>query len=638
MLNIHNLSVSFGGTYLFEEVTFRMGAGDRVGLVGKNGAGKSTMLKILAGDFKPDSGQIATEKEVKIGFLRQDIDFEQGRTVLEEAYQAFTEIQIVEKKLESINHQLVTRTDYESDEYSQIIEDLSDFTHRFDVLGGYNYVGDTEKILLGLGFKRDVFNNQTETFSGGWRMRIELAKLLLQANDILLLDEPTNHLDIESIIWLESFLRNYPGVVVIVSHDKMFLDNVTNRTIEISLGKAYDFNKPYSQYLELRHEIREKQLATQKNQAKKIEETEKLIEKFRAKASKASMAQSLIKKLDKVERIEVDEDDNSVMNISFPVSKVPGRVVVEAENVTKAYGDKVILKDISLLVERGSKIAFVGQNGQGKSTFIKAIVNEFEYKGNIKMGHNVQVGYFAQNQAEYLDGEITLLRTMEDAATDTNRSKVRDMLGSFLFRGDDVEKKVKVLSGGERNRLALCKLLLQPINVLLMDEPTNHLDIKSKNVLKAALQKFEGTLLLVSHDRDFLQGMSNLVYEFKDQKIKEYLGDINYFLEQRNLENMREVEKKDIAKSAVAATVIEKKSLSYDDQKKSKSLQNRLSKVESNIKDLERDIQQDDKALASNYDKHIEDARFFTAYNKKKSDLDKLLSEWEVVQEEIDKM
>jgi len=635
MLNIHNLSVSFGGTYLFEEVTFRMGAGDRVGLVGKNGAGKSTMLKILAGDFKPDSGQIATEKEVRIGFLRQDIDFEQGRTVLEEAYQAFTDIQEVERKLEQINHQLVTRTDYESEEYSQIIEDLSDFTHRFELLGGYNYVGDTEKILLGLGFKREVFNNQTETFSGGWRMRIELAKLLLQANDILLLDEPTNHLDIESIIWLESFLRNYPGVVVIVSHDKMFLDNVTNRTIEISLGKAYDFNKPYSQYLELRHEIREKQLATQKNQAKKIEETEKLIEKFRAKASKASMAQSLIKKLDKVERIEVDEDDNSVMNISFPISKVPGKVVIEAENVTKAYGDNVILKDINLLVERGSKIAFVGQNGQGKSTFIKAIVNEFEYQGSIKMGHNVQVGYFAQNQAEYLDGEITLLRTMEDAATDTNRSKVRDMLGSFLFRGDDVEKKVKVLSGGERNRLALCKLLLQPINVLLMDEPTNHLDIKSKNVLKAALQKFEGTLLLVSHDRDFLQNMSNLVYEFKDQKIKEYLGDINYFLEQRNLENMREVEKKDIEKKETPAS---NSKVSYEDQKKGKSLQNRLSKVESNIKQLERDIQQDDKALASNYDKHIEDAAFFMAYNKKKKDLDKLLEEWESVQAEIDNL
>jgi ATP-binding cassette subfamily F protein 3 len=374
-------------------------------------------------------------------------------------------------------------------------------------------------------------------------------------------------------------------------------------------------------------------LATQKNQAKKIEETEKLIEKFRAKASKASMAQSLIKKLDKVERIEVDEDDNSVMNISFPLSKEPGKVVIEAEDVTKKYGDKTILKDISLLVERGSKIAFVGQNGQGKSTFMKAIVNEFEFQGNIKLGHNVQLGYFAQNQAEYLDGEITLLRTMEDAATDTNRSKVRDMLGSFLFRGDDVEKKVKVLSGGERNRLALCKLLLQPINVLVMDEPTNHLDIKSKNVLKAALQKYEGTLLLVSHDRDFLQGMSNIVYEFKDQKIKEYLGDVNYFLEQRKLENMREVEKKDVLKAAAPK---ESNKASYEDQKKAKALQNKLSKVESQIKQLERDIQQDDKMLASNYDKHIEDAQFFTAYNKKKVELDQLLLDWELVQEEID--
>ena len=635
MLNIHNLSVSFGGTYLFEEVTFRLGAGDRVGLVGKNGAGKSTMLKILAGDFKPDFGVIATEKEVKMGFLRQDIDFEQGRTVLQEAYQAFEEIKRAEFRIEEINHQLATRTDYESDTYSTLIEELSDVSHHYEVLGGYSYVGDTEKILLGLGFKREDFENQTDTFSGGWRMRIELAKLLLQSNDILLLDEPTNHLDIESIIWLESFLKNFPGVVVIVSHDKMFLDNVTNRTIEISLGKAYDFNKPYSQYLLLRGEIREKQLATQKNQAKKIEETEKLIEKFRAKASKASMAQSLIKKLDKVERIEVDEDDNAVMNISFPVSITPGRVVIEAEHVTKSYGDKTILKDISLLVERGSKIAFVGQNGQGKSTFIKAIVNEFEYEGSIKLGHNVQLGYFAQNQAEYLDGEKTLLDTMLEAATDTNRSKVRDMLGSFLFRGDDVEKKVKVLSGGERNRLALCKLLLQPINVLVMDEPTNHLDIKSKNVLKAALQKYEGTLLLVSHDRDFLQGMSNLVYEFKDQKIKEYLGDINFFLEQRNAVNMREIEKKDVEKSD-NSNKQQAKNLSYEEQKKNKSLQNRLSKVESQIQQLEIDIQKDDKELASNYDKLIENAAFFTAYEKKKKELDQLLEEWETVQMEIE--
>lgn len=637
MLNIHNLSVSFGGTYLFEEVTFRLGAGDRVGLVGKNGAGKSTMLKMLAGDFKPDSGTIATEKEVKIGFLRQDIDFVKGRTVLEEAYQAFEEIKYYENKIDHINHQLATRTDYESEAYTELIEELSDFQHQYEIHGGYNYVGDTEKILLGLGFKREVFDNQTDTFSGGWRMRIELAKLLLQSNDILLLDEPTNHLDIESIIWLEGFLKNFPGVVVIVSHDKMFLDNVTNRTIEISLGKAYDFNKPYSQYLVLREEIREKQLATQKNQQKKIEETEKLIEKFRAKASKASMAQSLIKKLDKVERIEVDEDDNSVMNISFPVSITPGRVVVEAEHVTKAYGDKVILKDISLLVERGSKIAFVGQNGQGKSTFIKAIVNEFKYEGTIKLGHNVQLGYFAQNQAEYLDGEKTLLDTMIEAANDTNRSKVRDMLGAFLFRGDDVEKKVKVLSGGERNRLALCRLLLQPINVLVMDEPTNHLDIKSKNVLKAALQNFEGTLLLVSHDRDFLQGMANTVYEFKDQKIREYLGDINFFLEQKNVQNMREIEKKDVVKTETSTTKIEvTKNLSYEEQKAQKALQNKLSKIEGQINQLEKEIAKDDENLARNYEKLIEDTQFFAAYEKKKKELDQLMTDWEEIQMELE--
>ena len=619
---------------MFEEVTFRLGAGDRVGLVGKNGAGKSTMLKILSGELAPDSGVIATEKEVKIGFLKQDIDFIKGRTVLEEAYQAFEEIKKAEGKIEKINHQLATRTDYESEEYSKLIEDLSDVTHHYEILGGYNYVGDTEKILLGLGFKREDFDKPTDTFSGGWRMRIELAKLLLQYNDVLLLDEPTNHLDIESIIWLEQFLRNYPGVVVIVSHDKMFLDNVTNRTIEISLGKIYDFNKPYTEYLELRHEIREKQLATQKNQEKKIEQTEKLIEKFRAKASKASMAQSLIKKLDKIDRIEVDEDDNSVMNISFPVSVTPGRVVVEAEHVTKKYGDKTVLKNISLLVERGSKIAFVGQNGQGKSTLIKAITKDIDYQGTIKLGHNVQLGYFAQNQAEYLDGEITLLETMTNAATDSNRSKVRDMLGAFLFRGDEVEKKVKVLSGGERNRLALCKLLLQPINVLVMDEPTNHLDIKSKNVLKAALQKFEGTLLLVSHDRDFLQGMSNIVYEFKDHKIREYLGDINFYLEQRNMQNMRDVEKKDVV---VKEAPKEVKKVSYEDQKKNKTLQNKLSKIEGQIQQLEKEIQKDDRALADHPEKLMNDHSFFSAYENRKKELDSLMEEWEQVQEEMEK-
>ena len=633
MLNIHNLSVAFGGEYLFEEITFRLGAGDRVGLVGKNGAGKSTMLKLLSKEMQPDTGTIAAEKEIKIGFLKQDIDFVKGRTVLEEAYEAFEEIRKAEKKIDEINHQLTTRTDYESESYLNLIEELSDLTHRFDIVGGYNYIGDTEKILLGLGFKREDFDKLTDTFSGGWRMRIELAKLLLQNNDVLLLDEPTNHLDIESIIWLENFLRNYSGVVVIVSHDKMFLDNVTNRTIEISLGKAYDFNKPYTEYLELRQEIREKQLATQKNQEKKIEQTEKLIEKFRAKASKASMAQSLIKKLDKVERIEVDEDDNSVMAVSFPVSVTPGKVVVEAENVSKNYGEKKVLTDISLLVERGSKIAFVGQNGQGKSTFIKAIVNEFDYDGTIKLGHNVQLGYFAQNQADYLNGEITLLETMENAANDTNRSKVRDMLGAFLFRGDDVHKKVKVLSGGERNRLALCKMLLQPINVLVMDEPTNHLDIKSKNVLKAALQNFEGTLLVVSHDRDFLQGLSNVVYEFKDQKIKEYLGDINFYLEQRKVDNMREIEKKDIAPKAQPK---QEKNLSFEEQKQKKSLQNRLSKVESRIQELEKQIAKDDLRLAENYEKLINDTSFFSAYEKNKKELEEMLNEWEAIQMELE--
>ena len=638
MLNIHDLSVSFNGDYLFDRVTFRLGAGDRIGLVGKNGAGKSTMLKILSGETSPDTGSIAFDKEIKIGFLKQDIDFVKGRTILEEAYQAFDEILAVEKQLNQVNEALTTRTDYESEAYTELIEKVSDLTHRFDILGGYTYQGNTEKILIGLGFKRDDFNKQTDTFSGGWRMRIELAKLLLQNNDILLLDEPTNHLDIESIIWLENFLKSFAGAVVLVSHDKMFLDNVTNRTIEISLGKIYDFNKPYSQYLVLREEMREMQLAAQKNQAKKIEETEKLIEKFRYKATKASMAQSLIKKLDKVERIEVDEDDNAVMNISFPVSITPGKVVLEMEQVTKTYGEKTIFKDINLLIERGSKIAFVGQNGQGKSTLIKAIMNEFDYEGSIKIGHNVQLGYFAQNQAEYLDGEKTLLDTMIDAATDANRSKVRDMLGSFLFRGDDVEKKVKVLSGGERNRLALCMLLLKPINVLLMDEPTNHLDIKSKNVLKQALKNYEGTLLLVSHDRDFLQGMTDKVYEFKDQSIKEYLGDINYFLGERKASDMRDFEQKIDAntQTKVEAIVKQQKSLSYDDQKRLKTLNNKLRKAESNITDLEKKIAKADLELAEDYEKLMNDAKWFAAYEKLKKDLDTTMVEWEQVQEEID--
>ena len=633
MLNIHNLSISFQGEYLFEEITFKLGNGDRIGLIGKNGAGKSTMLRILSKEQEADSGQIAADKDLKIGFLKQDIDFDFGKTVLQESYEAFKEIKTCEKQLEDINTQLAERTDYESESYNQLMIDLNEIQHQYEILGGYNYQGETEKILQGLGFKREDFNKLTDTFSGGWRMRIELAKLLLQNNDLLLLDEPTNHLDIESIIWLENFLKNYPGAVVIVSHDKMFLDNVTNRTIEISLGRIYDYNKPYTKFLALRKEIKTQQLATQKNQEKQIQQTEKLIEKFRAKASKATMAQSLIKKLERMDRIEVDEEDNAVMTLNFPVSITPGKVVVEVENVSKHYGDLQVLHNVSMSIPRDTKTAFVGQNGQGKSTLAKIIVGELEHQGNLTIGHNVQIGYFAQNQAEYLDGSKTVLETMIDAANETNRSKVRDILGSFLFRGEEADKYVRVLSGGERNRLALAKLLLQPLNVLIMDEPTNHLDIKSKNVLKEALNKFEGTLVLVSHDRDFLQGLTETIYEFKDQKIKQYLGDIDFYLEQRNLENLREAEKRTVVAKSEKSTDNKQ---SYQDQKKLKSLNNKLSNIESKVNQLEKAIKEDDMALATNYDETAAKQEFFDNYQSKKQKLEQLMEDWENIQESID--
>ncbi|WP_138433234.1 ABC-F family ATP-binding cassette domain-containing protein [Winogradskyella algicola] len=632
MLNIHNLSISFQGEYLFEDITFKLGAGDRIGLIGKNGAGKSTMLRILAKEQESDSGQIAADKDLKIGFLKQDIDFDFGKTVLEESYEAFKQIKACEAKLEHINTQLAERTDYESEAYNQLMIDLNDIQHQYEILGGYNYQGETEKILQGLGFMREDFNKLTDTFSGGWRMRIELAKLLLQNNDLLLLDEPTNHLDIESIIWLENFLKTYPGAVVIVSHDKMFLDNVTNRTIEISLGRIYDYNKPYTKFLELRKEMKVQQLAAQKNQEKQIQQTEKLIEKFRAKASKATMAQSLIKKLDKIDRIEVDEDDNSVMTLNFPVSIAPGKVVVEIENVSKHYGDLQVLNNVNLTIPRDVKTAFVGQNGQGKSTLAKIIVGELNHDGKVNIGHNVQIGYFAQNQAEYLDGNKTVLDTMIDAANESNRSKVRDILGAFLFRGEEVEKYVKVLSGGERNRLALAKLLLQPLNVLIMDEPTNHLDIKSKNVLKDALKKFEGTLILVSHDRDFLQGLTETVYEFKDQNIKEYLGGIDYYLEQRNIENLREAEKRTVVEDKPK----ESNKKSYKDQKKIKSLNNKLSSIEAKINQLEKAIKQDDFKLETDYDNTASDPNFFDAYQNKKKELEQLMEDWEDITLQIE--
>ena len=625
MLNISNLSISFQGEFLFSDVTFMLNGGNRVGIIGKNGAGKSTLLKILSGELSPDTGTISTDKDTKIGYLKQDIDFVQGRSVLQEAYQAFDEIIKIEKEIDSINELLAQRTDYESDEYNILISKLNDYTHHYEILGGYSYKGDTEKILSGLGFKREDFIKLTDSFSGGWRMRIELAKLLLQKNDVLLLDEPTNHLDIESIIWFENFLKNYSSAVAIISHDKMFLDNVTNRTIEIVGGRIYDYPKPYSAFLELRKEMIEQQISAQKNQEKMIQQTEKLIDKFRAKATKASMAQSLIKKLDKIERIEVDVQDNSVMSVQFPVSKQPGKVVLEIDNVSKKYGDKTILKNVNLLVERGSKIAFVGQNGQGKTTLAKMIINEIPFDGIIKKGHNVEIGYFAQNQAHYLDKEAIILDIMNNAANDTNRTKVRDILGAFLFRGDDVEKKVKVLSGGERNRLALAKMLLSSFNVLVMDEPTNHLDIASKNVLKQALQLFEGTLIIVSHDRDFLQGLTEKVYEFKDQNIREYLGDIDFYLQQREVSNFREIEKNTQNTKTPSENNTEK-IISYEAQKERKKINNQINKIETKITDLEKEIANMDLQISENISISND---FLKNYQLKKQELDSLMEEWE---------
>ena len=631
MLSVQNVSVSFGGEYLFKDISFRLGPGNRVGLVGKNGAGKSTLLHLIARDTPVSEGTISQEKSVQLGFLKQDIDFDIGRTVLEEAYQAFSEIKSLEVQMEEINLGLTTRTDYESDSYNDLIIELNEVTERYEIIGGYNYQGTTERILQGLGFSSTDFDKQTDTFSGGWRMRIELAKLLLQPNDILLLDEPTNHLDIESIIWLEDFLRKYKGAVVLVSHDKMFLDQVTNRTIEIVGGRIYDYNKAYSKYMILREEILTQQRAAQKNQEKQIQQTEKLIERFKAKASKATMAQSLMKKLDKIDRIELDVEDKRAMKLSFPVSKQPGKMILEAKRIKKAYGDKMVLQGVDFEIARGTKTAFVGQNGQGKSTLAKIIVDDISYEGDCALGHNVMLGYFAQNQAEYLDGNLTLLETMQDAATDANRSRVRDLLGSFLFRGDDVEKRVKVLSGGERNRLALAKLMLQPFNVLIMDEPTNHLDIDSKNVLKEALRKFEGTLILISHDRDFLQGLSDRVLEFKDHKLKEYLGDINLYLEQKNLDSLVALELKDKVKSQKPAV----SKNDYESQKKLKSLQNRQSKIEREIATLEKELKVSDTALENNYEQTIAQANFFEKYNGKKDQLSLLMKKWEVVAEEL---
>ena len=629
MFNAHQITVSFGGETLFDEISFRLGKGDRVGLIGKNGAGKSTLLRLMAQENAPTSVTFALEKNCKIGYLPQDLDFENGRSVLEEAYLAFEEIKKIEARQEAI-HQIMEQTqDYESQEYYDILDELNDLSTRYEMIGGYHYQALTEKILLGLGFSMDDLDAPTDTFSGGWRMRIELAKLLLKDNDILLLDEPTNHLDIESIIWLEQFLKKFKGALVLVSHDRMFLDQVTNRTIEIVQQRIFDFKKSYSKYMVLRQELRAQQQAAQKNQEKEIQQTEKLIERFRAKASKASMAQSLIKKLDKIDRIEIDPEENKKIKFEFGISHQPGKIILEVQGVSKSYGDKQVLSNVDLEIERGEKIAFVGQNGQGKSTLAKIIVSEIQYSGTVELGHNVQLGYFAQNQSAYLDGEQTVLESAEDSATPENRTKVRDLLGSFLFPGEAVEKKVKVLSGGERNRLALCKLLLQPFNVLIMDEPTNHLDIGSKNVLKEALLKFKGTLVLVSHDRDFVQGLCEKVIAFKDKEVKPFLGDLNAYLEAKKIDSMKELERVTKEKSKDPP---KDGGDTYEKQKQDRADDQKIIKIEKQISRLEKEIKAIDFELEINYEQTIAQPNFFDSYQEKKKQLELLLEKWETLQ------
>ena len=628
MFNAHNITVSFGGETLFDEISFRLGRGDHIGLIGKNGAGKSTLLKLMTLENQPTSGSFALEKNCKIGYLPQDLDFDNGRTVLEEAYLAFEEIKKVESRQEEIHKIMEQIQDYESQSYMELLDELNELNNRFEMIGGYHYQSQTEKILLGLGFTMNDLNASTDTFSGGWRMRIELAKILLKENDILLLDEPTNHLDIESIIWLEQFLKKFKGALVMVSHDRMFLDQVTNRTIEILHQRIFDFKKPYSQYIKLRRELRKQQQAAQKNQEKQIQQTEKLIERFRAKASKASMAQSLIKKLDKIERIEIDPEENRKIKFQFSISHQPGKIILKAKDITKSFGDKHVLNSVNIEIERGEKIAFVGQNGQGKSTLVKILVGELESKGKVSLGHNVQIGYFAQNQSTYLDRTKTVIESAEDSATPENRTKVRDLLGSFLFQGDAVDKKVQVLSGGERNRLALCKLLLQPFNVLVMDEPTNHLDIASKNVLKQALKKFEGTLILASHDRDFIQGLCEKIISFKDKEVKVFLGDINSYLEDQKLSSLKELEKNTYGQKSNN----KKKRNLYEKQKEIRGTQQKILKIEKQITNLEKEIKQIDLKLEIDYEVTIREPNFFDLYQAKKRDLDNLIEKWEKLQ------
>ncbi|MCL4481344.1 MAG: ATP-binding cassette domain-containing protein [Bacteroidetes bacterium] len=638
MISVEELYVEFGGFELFKQVSFIVNPRDRIGLAGRNGAGKSTLLKIFAGKQIPTSGRVVVPKDIKIGYLPQHMDTTDSGTVIEEAARAFEEIHLLEKKLNFLSNELSVRDDYESVEYHQIMDELHEANDRFHLLGGSNFHANIEQTLIGLGFDRKDFDRPTSEFSGGWRMRIELAKILLQKPNVFLLDEPTNHLDIESIQWLEKFLRDYAGAVVLVSHDRAFLDNVTNRTVEISLGKIYDYKVNYSKYLELRVERREQQLASFRNQQKMIQDTEDFIERFRYKATKSVQVQSRIKQLDKVDRIEVDEEDTRSMNIKFPPSPRSGTVVFKAVGVSKSYEDLQVLHDIDLTIERGEKIAFVGKNGEGKTTMARILMQQLECTGEHQLGHNVKVGYFAQNQASLLDEELTALETIDQIAVGDVRTKIRDILGAFMFSGEDVDKKVKVLSGGERARLAMIRLLLEPVNFLVLDEPTNHLDIHSKGILKKALLDFDGTLLLVSHDREFLDGLVDVVYEFKNKKIKQHLGGIYEFLQKKEMESLRELEIKIPVKKEKKEPIKEQTVVSFEERKEINKMISKLEKqihdVEVYISKLENEITITDIYMSDHPEKV--DGDFLNKYDATKKQLDLELGKWADLSSELE--
>ena len=633
MISVQNLSMQFTGEDLFTDINFMIREKDRIGLVGKNGAGKTTLIRLLCGLEQPYKGDVIMSDDVTVGYLPQEKNVRSEKTVLDEAMTAFEEYYEIERQLAKLQDELSNREDYESASYQRLCEKMSHLNERLVLMGGHSIEGEAEQILIGLGFEHDDMQRPMKEFSNGWQMRVELAKILLRKPKLLLLDEPTNHLDIESIQWLEGFLKNYYGAIFMVSHDRAFLDHITIRTIEISCGKIYDYKCSYSEFIERREERIDIQKAAFDNQQREIKEIEAFIERFRYKATKAKQVQSRVKQLEKMDMVQIDDQDKSVMHFKFPPAPHSGKVTLELENVSKSYGEKNILNNINLLIPRGEKIAFVGRNGEGKSTLSKIIAGVLDYEGEVKLGHEVKIGYYAQNQQDMLDPEKTVFETLDDVATGDMRVKVKSLLGAFLFGGEAIEKKVKVLSGGEKARLSLAKMLLFPTNLLILDEPTNHLDMLSKDILKSALLQFDGTLIIVSHDRDFLQGLTNKVYEFRKPNIKEYIGDIYDFLEEKKMKELDDLNKK--MKSQPVENKVSQSKLDYETKKQNdreiKRIEREIKKIEEQIESLEMEIAEMDEVMSSPTDyPHISiDNAWYSSYGEKKEKLQDLMNQWE---------